>query len=347
MPKKYNDGVCGGGTLDANALKHMLEKGTIYKQSIANNNDNHSNTEDIYKKVKTVFKSKIKSKEPHNYSLDYKLGSGTYGTVYLGKYNGQRVAIKQVAISSIELVDQLHTEMDIISQLDNSDYVATIIDYFLKKNKDKSTEIYIVYKVLNNTWIDSVRNGLDQASGEYFYNTFIYIAKNLLEGLAYIHSHDIVHGDIKPENILIDDTSGRLVYSDFGISCFRPSCPSRLTGSILYLDPMVMATYNDADHEFHSNLSSKPKIDFSSDIYSLGATLYYVLTGEHVYTWDSYFTLMVDYMTRYEQIYNGLEKWLETKGLDRDQIAIIYATVVDMIHPINKKRTAIEYLSMI
>jgi hypothetical protein len=74
MTKNYNGVNCGGGTLDANALKHLLEKGTIYKESISNKNENHSDTEVIYKKVKTVYKSKIKSKEPHSYSLDFKLG---------------------------------------------------------------------------------------------------------------------------------------------------------------------------------------------------------------------------------------------------------------------------------
>ena len=329
-----------GSTIDSNALRHLIEKGTMYRGKSSD-----PNIEEIYKNVKNTFRDKIKSKEKFEYSLETKIGSGTYGEVYIGKYNNMDVAIKKIQIKSIELVPQLHREIDILSKLDNPDYISTIIDYFLKKNKDKSVELYIVYHILNNSWIDTIRNGLDHSTGEDFYNLFSYVAKNLLEGLDYIHNHDIVHGDIKPDNILINNDTGRIVYSDFGISCFMPTCENKLDGTILYLDPMVMATYNKDDIVYHSNYAKKYKIDFDSDIYSLGTTLYYILTGEQFYIWDRYFTPIDDYINRYKQIYNSLEQFLLSRGLDQKQAKVIYAVLLDMINPVGKKKEPKEDLS--
>jgi serine/threonine protein kinase len=62
--------------------------------------------------------------------------------------------------------------------------------------------------------------------------------KQALEGLAFIHSKDIAHGDIKMENFMLDVQSKRLKYIDFGYGCSKESCKtSPVLHGTGYLDP--------------------------------------------------------------------------------------------------------------
>ena len=95
-------------------------------------------------------------------------------------------------------------------------------------------------------------------------------------GLAYLHGKDILHHDIKPDNIL-EDTNGHFVISDFGISVKMRSTLRRnstrqmvnsnpLAGSIAYMGPEMFAAHAESVK--------------ATDIWALGATLYELATGE-------------------------------------------------------------------
>ena len=90
-----------------------------------------------------------------------------------------------------------------------------------------------------------------------------------LEAVHYIHNNDVLHRDISPDNILIDG-KGNPVLIDFGAAKEEATRASRALSAL----HVVKDGYS--PHEFYIAGSSQ---DASSDLYSLGATIYHVLTG--------------------------------------------------------------------
>ncbi|MEH2337744.1 AAA family ATPase [Nostoc sp.] len=102
---------------------------------------------------------------------------------------------------------------------------------------------------------------------------FLKIAIEITSRLAQIHSHHIVHKDIKPQNILVNLETNQVKIADFGIATFIPyeqqrvSSSSCIEGSLPYLSPEQTGRMNRG-------------IDYRSDLYSLGVTFYEMLTSQ-------------------------------------------------------------------
>ncbi|MGH7631497.1 MAG: sigma 54-interacting transcriptional regulator [Gemmatimonadales bacterium] len=98
------------------------------------------------------------------------------------------------------------------------------------------------------------------------------IGERLATTLGELHRRGIIHKDVNPNNILVDAASGRVTLTDFGIASRLaseqqpPSHPHLLEGTIAYMSPEQTGRMNrDVDHR--------------TDLYSLGVTLYEMLTG--------------------------------------------------------------------
>ena len=99
-------------------------------------------------------------------------------------------------------------------------------------------------------------------------------ARQAALGLEYLHQHGLIHRDIKPSNLMLT-TGGTVKVIDVGISLIRGEPEARLTRAGLM---MGTATYCSPEQ-----LRDASSVDIRADIYSLGCTLYQLLTGEPPY----------------------------------------------------------------
>jgi serine/threonine-protein kinase len=104
------------------------------------------------------------------------------------------------------------------------------------------------------------------------------LTRDVAEALEYAHSRNIVHRDIKPDNILVERTSGRALVTDFGIAraIERAADIVSVTSTGLTLGTPTYMSPEQASAEKH--------IDGRSDIYSLGCVLYELLAGSPPFT---------------------------------------------------------------
>ena len=190
------------------------------------------------------------------------IGAGGMGAVYLAQDDAldRRVAIK-VMLSSVgkdpEMLATFRREAQAAARL-NHPHVVQIYSF-----GEENSQPYIVMELVNAGKLDAMIS-----SGGRLDPAFVMrVGAEIAEGLAAAQAANLLHGDIKPENILFDEKhSAKLV--DFGIASMLTSksgAPDEIWGTPFYIAPEKVRK--------HGN-------DVRSDIYSLGATLYHALAGK-------------------------------------------------------------------
>src|SRR5213594_1590635 len=114
------------------------------------------------------------------------------------------------------------------------------------------------------------------------------IARQVADALAYAHSYEIVHRDIKPDNILLD-RSGHVLVTDFGIA----KAAQAATAAQLTTEGMIIGTPQYMSPE----QAAGDKVDGRSDIYSLGIVLYQMLSGTPPFDGDSSASILAKQLT--------------------------------------------------
>jgi len=191
-----------------------------------------------------------------------KLGQGNMGCVYKAKTpTGQIVAIKTMLRNiggSDKMARRFSNEMQVMSLLKHPNIVQ-LIDTGTYEDMD-----YFVMEYVNGPSVDDLIK-----SGELAVSKTISIVKQVCQGLSCAHGNGIVHRDIKPGNIMLTlDGTAKIV--DFGIAHANLDDFSHLT-----MASDVMGTPSFMSPEQHCSAN----VDHRSDIYSLGATFYQMLSG--------------------------------------------------------------------
>jgi hypothetical protein len=115
------------------------------------------------------------------------------------------------------------------------------------------------------------------------------IGAEIADALDHAHGRGVVHRDVKPENILIDDESGRALLADFGIAKARGAGPTvtqkgGVVGTPAYMSPEQAA--------------GRDEIDGRSDLYSLGVVLYALIAGRPPFEAASPGDVLVKHLTQ-------------------------------------------------
>jgi serine/threonine-protein kinase len=194
------------------------------------------------------------------------LGEGGMGFVYLGYHEGrgEQVAIKVLAdhlACNQSYIDRFYREAKSGSLLNHANIVKSIT-----AGQDRATlKHYLVLEYIDGC---SARALLDQES-KVSVGDAVHIALDVAQALQHAHSRNVVHRDIKPDNILIT-RSGVAKLADLGLAK-RTDEASHLTAAKQGFGTPHYMPYEQA-------ISAK-QADHRSDIYALGATLYHLVTG--------------------------------------------------------------------
>jgi serine/threonine-protein kinase len=104
--------------------------------------------------------------------------------------------------------------------------------------------------------------------------------------LAYAHNQGVIHRDVKPENILLERGTGRALVTDFGIARLADQTPATPSSDVMGT-PRLMSP---------EQAAGEP-LDGRSDLYSLGVTAFFALTGRYPFDGDTAGQLLAQHLT--------------------------------------------------
>lgn len=176
---------------------------------------------------------------------------------YLGKLrDGRAVAVKRLYENNYKRVEQFMNEIDILNRLHHQHLVS-----LYGCTSRHSRELLLVYEYIPNGTVADHLHGESAKPGALQWCTRMKIAVETASALAYLHASDIIHRDVKTNNILLDDNFCVKV-ADFGLSRLFPL-------DVTHVSTAPQGTPGYVDPEYHECYQLTDK----SDVYSFGVVL--------------------------------------------------------------------------
>ncbi|XP_026135406.1 traf2 and NCK-interacting protein kinase-like isoform X3 [Carassius auratus] len=192
------------------------------------------------------------------------VGTGTYGQVYKGRHvkTGQLAAIKVMEVTEDE-EDEIQLEINMLKTHSHHRNIATYYGAFVKKSP--AAQDHQLWLVMEYCGAGSVTDLLKKTKGSCLKEDWIsYICREVLRGLLHLHTHHVIHRDIKGQNVLLTENA-EIKLVDFGVSAQLDRTMGRrntFIGTPYWMAPEVIACDDNPDSTY----------DYRSDLWSLGIT---------------------------------------------------------------------------
>lgn len=205
------------------------------------------------------------------YKVIKRIGGGGMGSVYRaedGNLANRTVAVKEMVemfaddTAREKAIEDFRRESELLAGLEHPS-IPTIYDYFFDTTRGR---YYLVMKFIDGGDLSAK---IKDSGGKVEELLVTQWAVQTCDVLDYIHTQDppIIYRDLKPANLMIDSRSNRIMLVDFGIARFvAPQQQKGVTaiGTMGYAPPELFAG----------------NVEPRSDLYSLGATMFHLLTGQ-------------------------------------------------------------------
>ncbi|KAG2657898.1 cysteine-rich receptor-like protein kinase 10 isoform X2 [Panicum virgatum] len=198
-----------------------------------------------------------------DFSEHKRLGEGGFGVVYKGDLpQGQEIAVKRLAQTSRQGIEELKTELLLVAKLNHKNLVR-LVGVCLEEN-----EKILAYEYMPNRSLDTILFAKAKELGwEQRFNIILGIAR----GLQYLHEDSqlkIVHRDLKASNVLLDSAYNPKI-SDFGLAKIFGRDQSQV------VTHRIAGTYGYMSPEY----AMRGQYSIKSDVYSFGVLVLEIVTG--------------------------------------------------------------------
>jgi eukaryotic-like serine/threonine-protein kinase len=219
------------------------------------------------------------------YTLGEKLGEGGMGVVYRASHAMLRrpTAIKLLADGGDASLARFEQEVHLLAGLSHPN-IVTVHDY----GRTADGAFYFAMELLDGMDLEK----LVATDGPQSPERVIHILRQVARGLHEAHDVGLVHRDIKPANVFLCRRWGEpdaVKVLDFGLAKNKADPRTALSGhSVVLGTPLYISP---------EALNTRALVDARSDIYSLGAVAYYMLTAEPVFTGNSVFEICLQHLS--------------------------------------------------
>ena len=194
-----------------------------------------------------------------NYEVEALIAEGGFGKTYKGK---QVITGSPVCIKLCSEVSAAHDSVLIAEAKAIWDLRHYALPAMRDMHRLEDGSLALVMSYIEGPTLEQVV----EKAGKLDPETVAWITDRILNALLYLHHHGVVHGDIKPQNVIVQPATHAVVLVDFGLSMVKPTTSTKSLG----YTPFFAPPEQEAGH---------PLLP-ASDFYSLGMLMIYALAGD-------------------------------------------------------------------